>query len=150
MEPACAFFQKAAVEKSISEIDKRLATEFDLRKHARNNGMRYYDSFVFANHVQSHLIWIRKTITPPPLPKKKLSSFPGWSIARTHSFKNEWRNSTANSGLRRAVNSNSGITYLLLLSIDMDAIWSVRYYCSLLLTFDSMRFCIFVLFRVGW
>ena len=75
MEPACAFFQKAAVEKSISEIDKRLATEFDLRKHARNNGMRYYDSFVFANHVQSHLIWIRKTITPPPFPKKSCHLF---------------------------------------------------------------------------
>lgn len=52
VEPACAFIQKTAVEKSISEIDKRLATEFDLRKHARNEGRRYYDSNVFTYQVR--------------------------------------------------------------------------------------------------
>lgn len=52
VEPACAFIQKTAVEKSISEIDKRLATEFDLRKHARNEGRRYYDPAVFAYQVK--------------------------------------------------------------------------------------------------
>ncbi len=56
VEPACAFIQKTAVEKSISEIDKRLATEFDLRKHARNEGRRYYDPAVFAYQVHTSLI----------------------------------------------------------------------------------------------
>ena len=55
VEPACAFIQKTAVEKSISEIDKRLATEFDLRKHARNEGRRYYDPAVFTYQVNQLL-----------------------------------------------------------------------------------------------
>ena len=53
LEPACAFIQKTAVEKSILEIDKRLANEFDLRKHARNEGRRYYDPLVAAYQVDS-------------------------------------------------------------------------------------------------
>ena len=57
VEPACAFIQKTAVEKSISEIDKRLATEFDLRKHARNEGRRYYDPSVFTYQVFSYKIY---------------------------------------------------------------------------------------------
>lgn len=55
VEPACAFIQKTAVEKSISEIDKRLATEFELRKHARNEGRRYYDPAVFSYQVSDIL-----------------------------------------------------------------------------------------------
>ena len=57
VEPACAFIQKTAVEKSISEIDKRLATEFDLRKHARNEGRRYYDPSVFTYQVFSYKVY---------------------------------------------------------------------------------------------
>ena len=51
VEPACAFIQKTAVEKSTHEIDKRLAAEFDLRKHARNEGRRYYDPLAVAYQV---------------------------------------------------------------------------------------------------
>lgn len=53
VEPACAFIQKTAVEKSIIEIDKRLANEFESRKHARNEGRRYYDPLVFAFQVKT-------------------------------------------------------------------------------------------------
>ena len=51
VEPACVFIQKTAVEKSILEIDKRLQTEFDLRKQARNEGRRYYDPLVLTYQV---------------------------------------------------------------------------------------------------
>lgn len=38
MELACAYVQKTAVEKAIPEIDKRLLSEYELRKMARNEG----------------------------------------------------------------------------------------------------------------
>lgn len=38
MELACAFVQKTAVEKAIPEIDKRLLSEYELRKIARQEG----------------------------------------------------------------------------------------------------------------
>lgn len=38
MELACAFIQKTAIEKAIPEIDKRLMTEYDLRKIAFQDG----------------------------------------------------------------------------------------------------------------
>lgn len=38
MELACAFVQKTAVEKAILEIDKRLLSEYELRKMARQEG----------------------------------------------------------------------------------------------------------------
>lgn len=38
MELACAFVQKTAVEKAIPEIDKRLMSEYELRKIARQEG----------------------------------------------------------------------------------------------------------------
>ena len=37
------FIQKAAVEKASPEMDKRLSTEFQLRKHTRQEGCRYCD-----------------------------------------------------------------------------------------------------------
>lgn len=38
MEFACAFIQKTAIEKAIPEMDKRLISEFELRKIARQDG----------------------------------------------------------------------------------------------------------------
>lgn len=38
MELACAFVQKTAIEKAIPEIDKRLMSEYELRKIARQEG----------------------------------------------------------------------------------------------------------------
>ncbi|KAG8177929.1 hypothetical protein JTE90_000793 [Oedothorax gibbosus] len=43
LELACCFIQKTAVEKALPEIDKRLSSEYDARKHARNEGRRYCD-----------------------------------------------------------------------------------------------------------
>lgn len=43
MEIACAFMQKTAVEKSLLEIDKRLAPEYEARKQAKLEGRRFCD-----------------------------------------------------------------------------------------------------------
>ncbi|XP_064641680.1 CCR4-NOT transcription complex subunit 1-like isoform X3 [Lineus longissimus] len=51
-ELACAFIQKTAVEKALPEMDKRLATEFELRKHARNEGRRYCDPVVLTYQAE--------------------------------------------------------------------------------------------------
>ncbi|CAH1779661.1 unnamed protein product [Owenia fusiformis] len=51
-ELCCVFIQKTAVEKAIAEMDKRLATEYDLRKHARNEGRRYCDPVVLTYQAE--------------------------------------------------------------------------------------------------
>uniref|UniRef100_UPI00358E5F7C CCR4-NOT transcription complex subunit 1-like isoform X3 n=1 Tax=Myxine glutinosa TaxID=7769 RepID=UPI00358E5F7C len=51
-ELACCFIQKMAVEKAGPEMDKRLATEFELRKHARQEGRRYCDSVVLTYQAE--------------------------------------------------------------------------------------------------
>jgi len=43
MELACVFIQKTAVEKSLQEIEKRLATDYEVRKQAKMEGRRYCD-----------------------------------------------------------------------------------------------------------
>lgn len=43
MELACAFVQKTAIEKAMPEMDKRLLSETELRKIARQEGRRYCD-----------------------------------------------------------------------------------------------------------
>lgn len=52
MELACAFIQKTAIEKAIPEIDKRLMTEYELRKLARNEGRRYCDPQVLTYQAE--------------------------------------------------------------------------------------------------
>ncbi|XP_039287191.1 LOW QUALITY PROTEIN: CCR4-NOT transcription complex subunit 1 [Nilaparvata lugens] len=44
IELGCAFIQKTAVEKALSEVDKHLMPEFERRKMARQEGRRYCDS----------------------------------------------------------------------------------------------------------
>ncbi|KAL3860717.1 hypothetical protein ACJMK2_010802 [Sinanodonta woodiana] len=51
-ELASAFVQKTAVERALPEIDKRLATEFDFRKHARTEGRRYCDPVVLTYQAE--------------------------------------------------------------------------------------------------
>ncbi|ESO94093.1 hypothetical protein LOTGIDRAFT_239532 [Lottia gigantea] len=51
-ELACAFIQKTAVDRAIPEMDKRLATEYDLRKHARSEGRRYCDPVVLTYQAE--------------------------------------------------------------------------------------------------
>lgn len=51
-EFATAFIQKTAVERAVPEMDKRLSTEFDLRKHARNEGRRYCDPIVLTYQAE--------------------------------------------------------------------------------------------------
>lgn len=48
MELACAVVQKTAVEKALPQLDKRLLSDYEIRKIARQEGRRYYDAMVLA------------------------------------------------------------------------------------------------------
>lgn len=52
MELACAFIQKTAVEKALPELDKRLMNDYEMRKLARQEGRRYYDTMVFTYQTE--------------------------------------------------------------------------------------------------
>lgn len=52
MELACAFMQKTAVEKSLAEIDKRLASEYEARKQAKLEGRRYCDPQLLSYQME--------------------------------------------------------------------------------------------------
>nr|CAB3232164.1 CCR4-NOT transcription complex subunit 1 [Phallusia mammillata] len=52
VELACCFVQKTAVERAINDIDKRLANEYELRKHARQEGRRYCDPVVLTYQAE--------------------------------------------------------------------------------------------------
>lgn len=52
VELACCFIQKCAVEKAIPEMDRRLATEIELRKHARQENRRYCDPVVLTYQAE--------------------------------------------------------------------------------------------------
>lgn len=52
MELACAFIQKTAIEKAIPEIDKRLISEFELRKISRQDGRRYCDAIALTYQAE--------------------------------------------------------------------------------------------------
>lgn len=64
MELACAFIQKTAVEKAIPEIDKRLMTEYDLRKLARQENRRYCDPVALNYQMERMPDPIRVKIGP--------------------------------------------------------------------------------------
>jgi len=52
LELCCVFIQKTAVERALHETDKRLATEYELRKHARSENRRYCDPFVLTYQAE--------------------------------------------------------------------------------------------------
>ncbi|XP_022920087.1 CCR4-NOT transcription complex subunit 1 isoform X2 [Onthophagus taurus] len=52
MELGCAVIQKTAIEKAIPEIDKRLMSEFELRKIARQEGRRYCDAIALTYQAE--------------------------------------------------------------------------------------------------
>ncbi|XP_065678715.1 CCR4-NOT transcription complex subunit 1 isoform X1 [Hydra vulgaris] len=51
-ELCCVFIQKTAVERALHETDKRLLTEYELRKHARSENRRYCDPFVLTYQAE--------------------------------------------------------------------------------------------------
>jgi CCR4-NOT transcription complex subunit 1 len=51
-ELACVFIQKSAMEKAVQEIDKLLAQDYDIRKQARQEGRRYYDTTVLSYQAE--------------------------------------------------------------------------------------------------
>ncbi|GAB0100187.1 CCR4-NOT transcription complex subunit 1 [Sergentomyia squamirostris] len=53
MELACAIIQKTTGEKAIPEIDKRLASDYEIRKVSRQEGRRYYDEAVLNYHCEN-------------------------------------------------------------------------------------------------
>ncbi|XP_077294792.1 CCR4-NOT transcription complex subunit 1 isoform X2 [Arctopsyche grandis] len=50
MELVCAFIQKTSAEKALPELDKRLMNDYELRKSARGENRRYYDTSVLNYH----------------------------------------------------------------------------------------------------
>lgn len=50
MELVCAFIQKTSAEKALPELDKRLMNDYELRKSARAENRRYYDTSVLNYH----------------------------------------------------------------------------------------------------
>ena len=52
VELACAFIQKKAVKKAISEIDKRLNMKIDMRKMARKEGRCYCDPIALTYQAE--------------------------------------------------------------------------------------------------
>lgn len=48
IELVCVFMQKTAMEKAAQEIDKLLASDYEVRKQARAEGRRYYDAAVVS------------------------------------------------------------------------------------------------------
>lgn len=51
MELACAFIQKTAAEKAVTELDKRLVSDYEMRKRGRLERRPYYDINVLAYQV---------------------------------------------------------------------------------------------------
>ncbi|KAK8742070.1 hypothetical protein OTU49_002091, partial [Cherax quadricarinatus] len=49
---ACAFIQKTAAEKAVTEMDKRLSQEYEARKVARTDGRRYCDPMVLTYQAE--------------------------------------------------------------------------------------------------
>lgn len=52
MELACAIIQKSAIEKAIPDIDKRLQSEYDMRRIARLEGRRYCDPIALTYQAE--------------------------------------------------------------------------------------------------
>ena len=70
LELCVAFTQKSAIEKALVEIEKKLSTEFDLRRHARNENRRYCDPKVLtyqAERMPEQLRMKVGTVTPKQL-----------------------------------------------------------------------------------
>ena len=63
-ELACAFIQKTAVEKALPEMDKRLSTEIEFRKLARQEGRRYCDPVVLTYQAERMPEQIRLKVRP--------------------------------------------------------------------------------------
>nr|KAG5712160.1 hypothetical protein BaRGS_014510 [Batillaria attramentaria] len=86
-----AFIQKTAVERAVPEMDKRLSTEFDLRKHARNEGRRYCDPIVLTYQAERMPEQIRLkvgAVTPQQLSvyEEFARSLPGFMPSSDHVF----------------------------------------------------------------
>ncbi|XP_075261822.1 CCR4-NOT transcription complex subunit 1-like isoform X2 [Convolutriloba macropyga] len=70
LELCVAFTQKSAIEKALMEIEKKLTTEFELRRHARNENRRYCDPKVLtyqAERMPEQLRMKVGTVTPKQL-----------------------------------------------------------------------------------
>lgn len=65
MELACAFIQKTAVEKALPELDKRLMSDYEMRKLARQEGRRYYDQIVLAYQTERIPERVRLRVSGP-------------------------------------------------------------------------------------
>lgn len=70
------FIQKAAVEKGLVEIDKKLSSEYEIRKQAKLENRRYYDSNMMNFQVERIPEQIR--VKPPQV--QTICVFITWGI----------------------------------------------------------------------
>ena len=60
----CAFIQKTAIEKSLTELDRKLKNEYDVRRQARAEGRRYCDPTVLTYQAERMPEAIRLKVGP--------------------------------------------------------------------------------------
>jgi CCR4-NOT transcription complex subunit 1 len=61
---ACCFIQKTAIEKSLPELDRKLKSEYDIRRAARAEGRRYCDPTVLTYQAERMPEAIRLKVGP--------------------------------------------------------------------------------------
>ena len=64
IDAACCFIQKTAIEKSMPELERKLKNEIELRRNARAEGRRYFDSSVLAYQMERMPEPIRLKVGP--------------------------------------------------------------------------------------
>ncbi|KRG04047.1 uncharacterized protein Dmoj_GI19666, isoform F [Drosophila mojavensis] len=66
VELVCAFIQKTSAEKSALEIDRRLSTDFETRKIAREEGSRFVDAQILSYQQERLPEPVRLKVGPAP------------------------------------------------------------------------------------
>lgn len=66
VELVCAFIQKTSAEKAAAEIDRRLSTDFETRKIAREEGNRFVDAQILSYQQERLPEAVRIKVGPAP------------------------------------------------------------------------------------
>jgi len=66
VELVCAFIQKTSAEKAAAEIDRRLSTDFETRKIAREEGSRFVDAQILSYQQERLPEAVRIKVGPAP------------------------------------------------------------------------------------
>lgn len=115
LEIARAFIIKTTVEKALSDIDKLLAKDYELRRSARLNGHKYYDPEHLAFHTK--LINDGMRLKPSPIVPEQMRNYEeiGQNIAGFKRYELAYNEQSANSSspfneLGQALNAPQSVT----------------------------------------